>query len=548
MSVDGRGDLGAVLTPHEVECRSGDSDFFSQLACWAGAGSAEPALEELGELFAERRFNERRGVMHYLDEEPIDVSSLPTPDLRDTVLFPDECATLSVSRTDPLLRLVELGDAVVQLGDGPPATMLRGHNRTWKDAQAGWILRELRRVGSKDPVIVLDEIDKIGTAPTAVLLEVLDPAQNAHFRDAFVELPFDLSEVLFITTANEVSRIPPGLRDRLEVVELPGYSEDEKVAIGETHLVAAQNRTAGLTATPVRFTRGALRRIIREYTSEQGIRRLARRLQGICRKVALGLETGDASLVRKRVTVRQVHAFLGAPRIDHTDGADRLGAELAAPSLPAAVRERGRQVLARLSAWSPTDPEHGRAREYQRCLAGVPWTMRTETTLDLARSRAVLDAGHAGHGAVKERLLDYVAVRLANPAAPSGVLCLLGPPGVGKSSLARLVAGALGRPCAWWTAARWARRRRCTGPAGMKRRSSSDPQPPLRCHPARAGMNPGRSPCLRRRCRPPPRARGAPRGPCGAASRAAPTPARAGSAAGSSRSGRNRPSGASRVG
>ena len=326
---------------------------------------------------------------------------------------------------------------------------LRGHNRTWKDAQPGWILRELRRVSSKDPVVVLDEIDKIGTAPAAVLLEVLDPAQHAHFRDAFVELPFDLSEILFITTANEVSRIPPALRDRLEVVELSGYSENEKVAIGETHLIAAQNRAAGLTATPVRFTRGALRRIIREYTSEQGVRQFARRLQAICRKVALGLETGDASLVRGRVTVRQVHAFLGAPRIGHMDGVDRLGAQLDAPSLPASVRERGRQVLARLSAWSSTDPEHGRAREYQRCLAGVPWTVRAETTLDLARSRALVDAGHACHAAVKERLLDYVAVRLANPDAPSGVLCLLGPPGVGKSTLARLVAAALGRPCAW---------------------------------------------------------------------------------------------------
>ena len=326
---------------------------------------------------------------------------------------------------------------------------LRGHNRTWKDAQSGWILRELRRVGSKDPVIVLDEIDKLGAAPAAVLLEVLDPAQNACFRDAFVELPFDLSEVLFITTANEVSRIPPALRDRLEVIELPGYSEAEKVAIGETHLVAAQNRAAGLTATPVRFTRGALRRIIREYTSEQGVRQLARRLQAVCRKVALGLETGDASLVCARVTVRQVRAFLGAPRIEHTDGVDGPGADLDAPSLPAAVRERGRQVLARLSAWSPSDPEHARTRKYQRCLAGVPWTVRAEPTLDLARVRAVLDAGHAGHAAVKERLLDYAAVRLASPAAPSGVLCLLGAPGVGKSSLARLFAAALGRPCAW---------------------------------------------------------------------------------------------------
>ena len=119
---------------------------------------------------------------------------------------------------------------------------LRGHNRTWKGSQPGFILRELRRVGSRDPVFVLDEIDKVGPEPAAVLLEVLDPAQHARFRDAFVELPFDLSEVLFITTANEVARIPAALRDRLEVIDLPGYSEDEKVAIAQTHLIDAQNR------------------------------------------------------------------------------------------------------------------------------------------------------------------------------------------------------------------------------------------------------------------------------------------------------------------
>ena len=148
---------------------------------------------------------------------------------------------------------------------------LRGHNRTWRDSQPGWILRELRRVGSKDPVFVLDELDKIGTAPAAVLLEVLDPQQNTGFRDAFVELPFDLSEVLFITTANDVASIPPALRDRLEVIDLPGYSEDEKVSIARTHLVAAENRSAGLSERPVRFTPGALRRIIREHTSEEGV-------------------------------------------------------------------------------------------------------------------------------------------------------------------------------------------------------------------------------------------------------------------------------------
>ena len=104
---------------------------------------------------------------------------------------------------------------------------LRGHNRTWRDAQPGWILREIRRVGCNDPVFVLDEIDQIGPAPAAVLLEVLDPAQHSPFRDAFVELPFDLSGLLFITTANEPARIPPALRDRLEIVDLPGYTEDE---------------------------------------------------------------------------------------------------------------------------------------------------------------------------------------------------------------------------------------------------------------------------------------------------------------------------------
>ena len=279
---------------------------------------------------------------------------------------------------------------------------------------------------------------------------MLDPAQHDRFRDAFVELPFDLAEVLFITTANEPARILPALRDRLEIIDLPGYSEDEKVAIARTHLIAAQNRAAGLAATPVRFTPGACRRIIRDYTSEPGVRQLARCLQSVCRQVALGLETGDSSRVRDRVTVRQVRAFLGAPGAGHTDGLARLREQLEAPALPAAVRDRGRQILARLSAWAPTDPDHARAREYLECLLSVPWARRTAAApIDLARARSLLDTGHAAHGAVKERLIDYVAVRLSNPDAPSGLLCLLGPPGVGKTTLAGLVAGVLGRACAW---------------------------------------------------------------------------------------------------
>ena len=177
-------------------------------------------------------------------------------------------------------------------------------------------------MGCNDPVFVLDQIDKIGPAPAAVLLEVLDPAQHSHFRDPFVELPFDLSGVLFITTANEPARLPPALRDRLEIVGLPGYTEDEKVAIAESHLIGAENRAAGLSATPLRFTKGAYRRIIRDYTSERGIRQLARCVRKIYRKVALGRETGDASLIRHRITAAQVRRWLATPVVGHTDGLD----------------------------------------------------------------------------------------------------------------------------------------------------------------------------------------------------------------------------------
>ena len=342
-----------------------------------------------------------------------------------------------------------LGRGFVKLACGGlrDETDLRGHNRTWKDSQPGVILRELRRVGSKDPVVVLDEIDKLGREPAEVLLEVLDPAQNAGFRDAFIELPFDLSEVLFITMANEPDRIPPALRDRLEIVELAGYTEAEKVAIAETHLIRAQNRAAGLTETPVRLTRGACRRLVRDYTSEWGVRQLTRCLQTICRKVALGLETGDAALVRERIGARQLRAYLGEPAGGDGDGLERMRPQLDA--LPPAVRERGRQAFGQLSLWAPADPEHARTREYLACLSSVPWTARSEAQPDLARAKAVLDAGHAGHAAVKEYLLDYIAMRQRHPDGPSPAICLAGPSGVGKTSLARLLAAALGRACAW---------------------------------------------------------------------------------------------------
>ena len=245
------------------------------------------------------------------------------------------------------------------------ATDLRGHNRTWYKSQPGSIIRELRRVGYRDPVLVLDEVDKIGPAPGAVLLEVLDPEQQGRFHDSFIEIPFDLSEILFIVTANDWNRITPPLRDRLEVVELPGYTEAEKLVIARTHLVPAENSAAGLTPTPVRITDGALRQIIRDYTSEPGIRQFTRCIKTICRKVALGRETGDRRLDRKCVTAREVRRWLGAD-VGDAEGLDRLRRRLDAPAIPSEVRSKGRQVFDRLSVSASRGSAAGRSSTVRR--------------------------------------------------------------------------------------------------------------------------------------------------------------------------------------
>ena len=329
-------------------------------------------------------------------------------------------------------------------------TDLRGHNRTWHKAQPGSILRELRRVGYRDPVFVLDEVDKIGPDPAAVLLEVLDPEQNGRYRDAFVEVSYDLSEIFFITTANDWHRIPPPLRDRLEVVELPGYTEAEKLAIARSHLVPAENRAAGLVPAPVEFTAGALREIVRRHTREPGIRQFNRCVKALCRKVALGREIGDPALDRARITIREVRRWLG-PDAVAGDGVDRLYRRLDAAGVPAEVRSKARQVSDRLcaSGLAPADPEYVRLLKYLECLGDLPWNLQAVAKPDLARVRAELDRTHAGLDGAKERLLDHVAVHLLTPGAPGPVLCLKGPDGVGKTSLARALAAGLGRPCAW---------------------------------------------------------------------------------------------------
>jgi len=193
---------------------------------------------------------------------------------------------------------------------------IRGHRRTYIGALPGRIIQALRRVESKNPVFMLDEVDKLGTDfrgdPAAALLEVLDPEQNREFRDHYLDVPFDLSRVMFITTANLLDPVPAPLRDRMEILRLSGYTETEKVRITQGYLIPRQLRENGLRPDELSFTDGALRQIIRDYTREAGVRNLERGVGRVCRKVVTCIAEGNAEPVR--VTMRDVLEFLGRPR------------------------------------------------------------------------------------------------------------------------------------------------------------------------------------------------------------------------------------------
>jgi ATP-dependent Lon protease len=217
----------------------------------------------------------------------------------------------------------------LSLGGVHDEAEIRGHRRTYVGAMPGRIIQSIQQAGTNNPLIMLDEIDKVGADfrgdPSSALLEVLDPEQNNSFRDNYLNVTFDLSNVIFMTTANVLDTIQSALRDRMEVLRLAGYTEEEKLEIARRHLLPKQMEETGITARDVNISRTALAAMIQRYTHEAGLRQLEREIGSICRKVARRMGEGRTGTVR--VSLRNLHEFLGPPKImpDEVLKKDQIG-------------------------------------------------------------------------------------------------------------------------------------------------------------------------------------------------------------------------------
>jgi ATP-dependent Lon protease len=221
---------------------------------------------------------------------------------------------------------------------------IRGHRRTYIGSMPGRIIQELRRVGSRNPVLMLDEIDKVGIDfrgdPASALLEVLDPRQNNAFVDRYLDVPFDLSQVIFIATANYIDPVPPALRDRMEVIDIPGYTESEKLEIARRYLLPRQLSENGLQPSQCQWEDASIKQIITDYTHEAGVRELERQIGAVCRAIAAEIARGEQQSVN--VTPNVVTVLLGPPRYVHEE---RLRANIPGVVTGLAYTPMGGEVL-----------------------------------------------------------------------------------------------------------------------------------------------------------------------------------------------------------
>lgn len=333
----------------------------------------------------------------------------------------------------------------VALGGVSAEGEIRGHRRTYVGAMAGRILDAIKRAGTNNPVILMDEVDKLSNGntyhgdPTAALLEALDPEQNHAFFDHYLDVPFDLSKVIFVATANNLHEIPDALRDRMDIIQVPKYTPEEKIIIARNILIPKMIVNAGLAKKPPKFSDDVIRRVVDDYTFEAGVRGLKNKLHVLLAKYARGF------LKDQHVTFEpnNLEEFLGRPH-GQLEEIKRKAKDIEPHLNTTADNELFKQIHL-FDRLKQTDPSRQRVKEYISFFTDLPWGTTTVDNHNLTEVEEHLHKTHYGMHKVTERILDYLALRARSDKVRATILCLVGPPGVGKTSICKEIAHALGK-------------------------------------------------------------------------------------------------------